>query len=314
MRDLTGVQVNYLIVIRKDIESGKWLCRCVCGTEKLLAETRLVRTNNKVKSCGCKKSELISKKNSRNLIDKQFGRLLVIERVGTDKNRHVLWKCLCHCGNYKTLNSNHLTRTKDSVKSCGNCINRVNGVQVSDTQVSLAKLIPNGELNYKVGRYYIDIALVSANIAIEYNSWFWHFNKRDNDKKRATYIINKGWKVLTIRGNVILPNIDAVLNAVQKLKTTTRKRMTITLKDWNTGSTYLDVLEKYGSISRKNAKHIITVGDKYGKLTILRETHRVNRKKCVECQCECGTIKVIPFNRLYSNITKSCGCLKRKIG
>ena len=31
--------------------------------------------------------------------NKKFGKLLVLERAGNDKQRRALWKCQCDCGN-----------------------------------------------------------------------------------------------------------------------------------------------------------------------------------------------------------------------
>ena len=52
------------------------------------------------------------------------------------------------------------------------------------------------------------------------------------------------------------------------------------------------------------------IGQKYGKLTILKVFERINNKprKC-EVVCECGNIKQISLDNLKSGATKSCGCL-----
>ena len=53
----------------------------------------------------------------KNLKNKTFGKLKVIEM--TDKRKHgsVVWKCLCECGNTVEVTTNCLTRGK--TKSCG---------------------------------------------------------------------------------------------------------------------------------------------------------------------------------------------------
>jgi len=51
------------------------------------------------------------------LTGKQFGRLAVIERVGTDKNGKATWFCKCECGNSAIVNAHNL-RCGDA-KSCG---------------------------------------------------------------------------------------------------------------------------------------------------------------------------------------------------
>lgn len=59
------------------------------------------------------------------LLGKQFGRLKVLELVGTKKvgtTTTGLWKCQCSCGNIKIINGIQLTK-KNGTKSCG-CIQR----------------------------------------------------------------------------------------------------------------------------------------------------------------------------------------------
>lgn len=48
-----------------------------------------------------------------------FGRLTVVERVGSDGNRHALWLCSCECGGEKIVVASDLKR--GHTKSCG-CI------------------------------------------------------------------------------------------------------------------------------------------------------------------------------------------------
>jgi hypothetical protein len=56
----------------------------------------------------------------------------------------------------------------------------------------------------------------------------------------------------------------------------------------------------------------ITVGQKFGKLTILHDlgigTHKSQKTRLVTVKCLCGTIKTLPYNQLRYSRTKSCGC------
>lgn len=60
----------------------------------------------------------------------------------------------------------------------------------------------------------------------------------------------------------------------------------------------------------------ITAGDKYGRLTIIREVESKrsgkNIQRCVECRCECGVLKEYRLYTLRNGNTKSCGCLARE--
>lgn len=47
----------------------------------------------------------------------RFGRLVVIERVGSNSQGNSMWKCLCDCGNTIVANSQNLKN--NHTKSCG---------------------------------------------------------------------------------------------------------------------------------------------------------------------------------------------------
>lgn len=51
------------------------------------------------------------------LIGMKFGRLTVIERVGTDKHKKILWLCKCECGNVKVVRGGDLK--SGNTISCG---------------------------------------------------------------------------------------------------------------------------------------------------------------------------------------------------
>jgi hypothetical protein len=65
----------------------------------------------------------------------------------------------------------------------------------------------------------------------------------------------------------------------------------------------------------KSGRLIINSGDKFGKLTILKELHRVRLpsgqlNRVFECQCDCGNIKQIRLVHLRNDKIKSCGCIQ----
>lgn len=57
-------------------------------------------------------------------------------------------------------------------------------------------------------------------------------------------------------------------------------------------------------------KRGLQIGDKYGRLTVVRYDHtRHRRRRYFLCRCDCGTEKVLQVNNVTSGNTKSCGCL-----
>jgi len=53
-------------------------------------------------------------------------------------------------------------------------------------------------------------------------------------------------------------------------------------------------------------------GQKFGKLTVLRFSHKINKKYRWLCRCECGNEKAILSYSLKDGDTKSCGCFRKK--
>jgi hypothetical protein len=120
--DLRGQRFGRLTVIKRAPlvghgEHAKWICRCDCGTKRIVHSSRLLRGRPPTRSCGCLRKEANARR-VLNLVGKRFGRLRVIEQVeGRDSHRRVQWLCACSCGNQTVLTRSQL-RTGNT-KSCG---------------------------------------------------------------------------------------------------------------------------------------------------------------------------------------------------
>ena len=53
---------------------------------------------------------------------------------------------------------------------------------------------------------------------------------------------------------------------------------------------------------------LVKQGDRYGKLTIIKEVEKQNGFRMFECRCDCGNIKVFILNNLRRSHTTTCGC------
>lgn len=109
-----GQRYGRLVVVSKNgkTKSGniKWLCKCDCGNELVVAGGHL-RDGN-VRSCGCLRHETICR--GIDYTGKKIGKLNVIKYAySKDNNRY--WECYCDCGNIVYLTSYQLKRNK----SCG---------------------------------------------------------------------------------------------------------------------------------------------------------------------------------------------------
>ena len=91
-----------------------WWVQCSCGKEPFIVQGRNLR-NGKTKSCGHLKSH--PNQTRENLQGQRFGRLTVLNYVGSDKRGWGIWHCKCDCGNEKDILARSLKT--GSTKSCG---------------------------------------------------------------------------------------------------------------------------------------------------------------------------------------------------
>lgn len=114
--DLTGERFGYLTVIER-VKNGKgrgvkYLCRCDCGNEKIVASALL--RNGHTKSCGCLHDEVAKRprKPFEDLTGKTFGKLTPVKYLGNNT-----WNCVCSCGTRKTISRHNLI--SGHILSCG---------------------------------------------------------------------------------------------------------------------------------------------------------------------------------------------------
>ena len=123
--DLIGQRFGRLEVLFR-VENDKdgrtrWLCKCDCGNEREVLGKCL--RNGHTQSCGCLNKEVVSLKSFKDRTNERYGRLLVISRasdyVAPNGKKHVMWKCVCDCGNETVVDVCQLVQ--GHTKSCG-CI------------------------------------------------------------------------------------------------------------------------------------------------------------------------------------------------
>lgn len=119
-KDLTGLRFNRWTVIRFSHKRGKnlaWMCRCDCGTEKIVWAPGL--KSGMSQSCGCVKTDLFRGKpagNRKDLTGKVIGMLTVIAPAET-KGKLLYWACRCECGTLKKIRGDILRN--GHCRSCG---------------------------------------------------------------------------------------------------------------------------------------------------------------------------------------------------
>jgi len=143
---LIGQKFGMLIVIGQAPSTAKgqrrWICKCDCGTEKIVMGSNLKRGTTV--SCGCK--------HKNDLTGQKIGKLTVLERSdkygSRGKRKTQLWKCQCECGTitYKATD----TLTNPDISMCPECAGkyaaekaRENAGFEGGTQISKIKNCPD---------------------------------------------------------------------------------------------------------------------------------------------------------------------------
>lgn len=111
--NLLGRIFGEWIVIDKAPGSGygaRWLCRCSCGTERIVSRKSLIAGTSK--SCGCTK--VIYKED---YTGQKFGNWTVIEKAKENSNSY--WNCQCSCGKIQQMHISSLV--KQGCESCSEC-------------------------------------------------------------------------------------------------------------------------------------------------------------------------------------------------
>lgn len=56
-------------------------------------------------------------------------------------------------------------------------------------------------------------------------------------------------------------------------------------------------------------KAIVNSGDRFGRLTIVKEVEKSGNYRNFLCRCDCGNEKIVAMSALRRGYTRSCGCL-----
>lgn len=97
--DLTGRQFGELTALYRvendHNKNTRWMCRCNCGSLRVVAAAKL--KSGATQSCGCKRQKSFT---GKDLTGQRFGRLIAVNPVFKQhKGNSVIWRCRCDCGN-----------------------------------------------------------------------------------------------------------------------------------------------------------------------------------------------------------------------
>ena len=120
-KELTGQRFGRLVALA-DVGRKRrrvvWRCQCDCGNISDISSAALL--SGATTSCGCYNKERSTETHVKDRRGQVYGRLTVLEEAGR-KNRGLVWKCLCECGNIVDVTASSLH--KGDTQSCG-CLKR----------------------------------------------------------------------------------------------------------------------------------------------------------------------------------------------
>lgn len=118
-KNFAGEQYGRLKLLNRvednDYGAVSYLAECSCGTKTVVTLSSAV--SGKTKSCGCLVKDLNTERSSKKFLGKRFGRLVVKSIYENNRNAHIIYECVCDCGNITNVASGNLTN--GHTKSCG---------------------------------------------------------------------------------------------------------------------------------------------------------------------------------------------------
>lgn len=189
---INGWTVLEIVPPNENFRKTHALCKCQCGTTKIVHMQYLL--NGRSKDCGCGRKNTLNRIFTKDLTGQRFGKLVAIEQLkGRNKNGRISYKCKCDCGNEVNVLGNSLVTYH--TLSCG-CL-------TSYYNMYIKQLLEKKKIDYKseytvyIGdKYYrFDFYLPTYNLFIEYDGQQhfepvrFHGNNKEEDEH--TFRINK---------------------------------------------------------------------------------------------------------------------------
>lgn len=140
-KDITNQRFGRLVALyATDKRSGSaiiWHCVCDCGNECDVAVSCL--TKGDTQSCGCLRKEQIGETHKKDIAGLRFGKIVALYATDKRSGTHIIWHCICDCGNECDVSIGKLT--SGHTQSCG-CIH-------SFGEQKIASILETKNINFK---------------------------------------------------------------------------------------------------------------------------------------------------------------------
>lgn len=276
MGSITGYDESHWNVI-KDIGNGKLLCKCDCGTEKIVNKYSVL--HGKTLSCGCTKRY-------KPLKNKKFNYWKVLDDIDSE---YAL--CECVCGTVRKVQKAHLKN--GTSKSCGCKRDNIDNCEEQTYNYLTIK--------QELGEGKVVCQCICGNVR-EYNKY----------QVRSGIIKSCGCMSSKLKTNANFIDLtnqkfgewevqEELGNSIVRCKCSCG-----TIRDIHK-QTLLNGTSK--SCGHNTTKFVDLTNKTFDYLTVKEELGY----GMVKCECKCGNIIVIQKSTLISGKSKSCGCMKTDI-
>lgn len=260
------------------------LCKCDCGNTIIVKSHDLVRTKWAKTHCGCQTY-------FKDITGQRFGKLVAVEPRGQDKHKNTLWLFKCDCGGTIILTLNRVQHQK--YPNCG-CVNTALKVDYTGQRFGKLEVIEYlGNCKY--------LCKCDCGNMVEVHT----------DRLRTGHIHNCGCED---------PHHDLIGTRIGKLevieylgKNNSPYHQYLCKCDCGNTVTkcrgyILEAIRDNKECDCGCVRRNKLVGQKFGKLTVIKYTGRDKHGVKWLCRCDCGNFKEIRESYLISGHTKSCGC------
>jgi len=248
-----------------------------------------------------------------NLVGQHFGKLEVLEYVGTNRGSS-MWKCRCECGNETIVPTNNLT--SGNTKSCGKCVRKNKYEDLTGQTFGYWKVLGLHEdkgytrmwMCHCTACDKVDRPVSAKNLksGASQSCGCTHSNKDIIKKNVEDRLIGQKFNHLTVleyAGNgkwkcecdCKETDKNIVYTTSEKLKRGGIKSCGCIVKEPHHNSAFKDL-----------------TGQKFGHLTVIKEVPREageDNKYLCRCDCKDKTEVVVFAYNLVAGFTTSCGCL-----
>ena len=234
VKNMSGQKIGRLTFLYRYFQNTKdrkarWVAQCDCG-EVVVVSGKEVRSGH-ILSCGCLRKDTLKtqRENFReNIVGNKYGKLTVLSEDGYRKlsdGRNIrMVKCVCDCGNIKSITASYLI--DGSTKSCG-CLSSAGELEIEHflikNKINYLRQITFSNLKYKKSIRF-DFGVYQNNkliLLIEYNG-IQHYDKNNGyysqdieitDNLKREYCIKNNIPLVIIKYN---ENINNVLNKLKE--------------------------------------------------------------------------------------------------